>query len=575
MQNQLDPFTFAVHKPFMKKFVPVLLYFSIILGAFICDSVSAQERQAGQTPRDFIVHALGLDGREILDEGGIGAVSLLEQPVAITLAPFYLSTSDYLDLRNKTNKNKTWPQTVLHYDVRNVPVSGINLTSKLDRVQKVTITLGEDFAAVTSDNKTKIYDFKFNRLLTVNPQINPDGTQSDTLIFDNISLYAKAYRNMHTIRQITRNGSLRTLPIGQTSPEATTGVNKGASLDAFWIESSMSWAASAPKTKLTFTAEPGYLAVKRKNELLFRAKFSEKNYISDAYRDTLLAFAHHEWPLHPQILQALYEFSAPPKQLEILMYSPNALKGQKQTWVLTKRQHSAAAFPLPENALGVLQRQDVAPLAYVINEAAHNRALGGIETLGVLKRRFNQQIEAGEIWQAWLTGQKYSTYSGKCGTGRGSTICQTISDIEAAHMPEQPEQIQDYFTALRATGRPGLKVETIQLLEPYLDKKDTPAFVIRTLAMARAKMKTKQANAAGVAEIDAQILLKTALAKDPYDPNTYVGLAQVLAARGAFEQSWDIYDALRTLPTVQGVELKINRAELNLRKSTPGYFLGP
>ena len=91
--------------------------------------------------------------------------------------------------------------------------------------------------------------------------------------------------------------------------------------------------------------------------------------------------------------------------------------------------------------------------------------------------------------------------------------------------------------------RPGLKAEAIKTAMPYLDKPETPAFIVRTAAMARAKMKPAQASTVGVTNINAETLLKTALAKDPYDPNTYVGLAQVLAAKGAFEQSWDIYDA--------------------------------
>ncbi len=493
------------------------------------------------------------------------------------LAPFYLSTQEYLDLRQDKPKNKTneiWPQTILHYDVRNVPVLGVNLTSNLDRVQKITIALGEDFAAMTIENKLKIYDFKFNRLLIVKSQ-NTDGSNPGPLVFDNISLFAKAYRNMNTVKQVTRNGRLKTLPIAE-----------GVSLDAFWIESSMSWAASAPETKLVFKTEQQALSVKRKNDVVFKAKFSKEKYKSDRLRDALLAFAHHEWPLHPQILQALYEFDAPPKQLEILMYGPNALKGQKQTWVLTEQVHKKAVFPLPENALAVLQQPDVTPLAYVISAAAHNQALGGIDSLEELERRFKREIEADDIWQAWLTGQRYAAYTGRCDTVRGSAICQSLADIEAAHMSEQPEYIQDYFTALRASKRPRLEsrlksgrkaelnAETIKLLQPYLDKKTTPAFVLRIAAMARAKMKAAQVKAQGLTNIDAEDLLMTALVKDPYDPKTYVGLAQVLAARGAYEQSWDIYDALRAaIPTTHGVELKINRVEQNLRKSTPGYFL--
>ncbi len=581
MQNQLDPFIFAVHKPGMRKFIVILSYIGCVSGVIHFDFAHAQTQQSEeiQTPRDRIVHDLGLHGLLTSDASENAAISLTKRQSSAPLAPFYLSAQAYLQLRDM----QTQPQTILYYDVRRGPVSAINFTSVLDKVQKVQITLGEDFAAVKFDGKLKIYDFKFNRLLTIRPEDKKSGgeksggeklgekrpeysqktAKSDKPVFDNISLYAKAYRNMSTVKRVTRNGSLKILPMG-----------KGQSLDAFWIESSMSWAASAPDTPLNIEQKPQSLSVKRKKQLVFKAKFSDVEYGSSAFRDTLLAFAHHEWPLHPQILQALYGYNAPPKQFEMLTYSPTALKGQKQTWVLTKQTQKQAVFPLPEKALGGAQRQDVSPLAFIINEAAHNRALGGIKTLDALEQRFTQQLEAGEIWQAWLTGQRYAAYSGMCDSARDSTICQSLRDIEAQHMSTQPEPIQDYFTSLRAAQRPGLKAEAIKVVLPYLSEKNTPAFVLRTAAMARAKMKPKQAKDAGLSEINAETLLKTALAKDPYDPKTYVGLAQVLAAKGVFEQSWDIYDALRTaIPTTNAVELRINRVEKNLRKSTPGYFL--
>ncbi|MCF6275835.1 MAG: hypothetical protein L3J05_08740, partial [Robiginitomaculum sp.] len=93
--------------------------------------------------------------------------------------------------------------------------------------------------------------------------------------------------------------------------------------------------------------------------------------------------------------------------------------------------------------------------------------------------------------------------------------------------------------------------------------------------MARAQMKSAQAVTAGFNDMNAEALLQTALDKDPYDPNTYLGLAQVLAAKGAVEQSWDLYDALRAgIPTADSIDLKINRLEKNLQKTAPGYFLG-
>jgi len=552
----------------MRKFALVLLCVSSVLGVFFCDFAYSQEvgGEINQTPRDYVLRELSMG----ISEGA--PPPLPKKQVDIPFAAFYLSAQDYLALRD----SKTQAQTILYYDVRRGPVSGFNLTSVLDKVQKVQIILGEDFAAVKIDKNLKIYDFKLNRLLTVKSEIKPDNLQANKLIFDNISLYAKAYRNMNTVRRVTRNGSLKTLPMGE-----------GKSLDAFWIESSMSWAVSAPNTALVIKAEQQSLSVKRKNQSVFKAKFADEKYGSDKFRDTLLAFAHHEWPLHPQILQALYDYSAPPKQMEILSYSPTALEGQKQTWVLTQQTHGEEKFPLPQKALGTTERQEVMPLVSIINEAAHNRAFGGMQSPADIEGDFEDAYKKGDQLALWLAGQKYSSYTGRCAK-EDTWLCAALRDIAPKRIEtfiENPvenlgqtktgdKKLTDFVEAFALANTKDTRIAALNILQPYLNDPDVPAIILRTAAMARAKLKLAQVKEAGLTEIDAEVLLKAALAKDPYDPKTYVGLAQVLAAKGAYEQSWDIYDALRAgIPTAQGVELKINRVEKNLKKSTPGYFL--
>ena len=369
---------------------------------------------------------------------------------------------------------------------------------------------------------------------------------------------------MNTVKRVTRNGNLKALPMGE-----------GKSLDAFWIESSMSWAAGAPDTALDINAEKRSLAGKRKNQLIFKAKFSDEIYESEGFRDMFLAFAHHELPLHPQILQVLYTYNAPPKRLEILTYSPTALEGQKQTWVLTEQIRKEAVFPLEEKTLGVAQRQDVSPLAQTIKEAAHNRALGGIKSPADIAGDFEDAYKKDDRMALWLAGQKYNSYTGKCAK-KDTWLCASLRDIATRNEETSPEdkKLTDYIAAVNLAKSKDGRLQALKLLKPYIDNPDTPSIILRTAAMARARMKSKQAEATGLSKIDAETLLKAALAKDPYDPNTYIGLAQVLAAKGAYEQSWDIYDALRAaIPTAQAVELKINRVEKNLRKSAPGYFL--
>jgi hypothetical protein len=471
------------------------------------------------------------------------------------IAPFYLSTQDYLDERG----DETGQQLVLHYEVASGAASGAGLGT----IKDVELILGEDFAAMQVDKNLTIYDFKFDRILTIKPEYNMEGKTTGELLFENTSLYAKVYRDVTLVRRSTNNGRLKKLDMGQDT-----------TLDAYWVESAMSWAGGNFGADIEIKETGAALKINRDGVAVFSAKFSNEDYKNSGSKNSLFAFAHHEWPLHPAVLSALYAYDAPPKWFEMLSYGPTALKGQKQVWTLVKREDIDAVFPLPPSATGTAQGKNVSPLAFLMNEAAHNRALGGVKSVEDLTQDFNSKMDKKAYWQAWVVGQKYVAYSGGCKNPDDPTICKAVTRIEQSQKDDLPKRIQDYMTAVSYVDRKGQKEDTLTIIAPYLDKKETPAFIIRIAAMARAKMKPGQARETGFVSINAELLLQTALAKDPYDPNTYVGLAQVLAAKGAFEQSWDIYDALRAgLPTASSLDLKINRLEQNLRKTAPGYFL--
>ena len=76
-------------------------------------------------------------------------------------------------------------------------------------------------------------------------------------------------------------------------------------------------------------------------------------------------------------MKRLTQYDSPIKYMEIVAYGPNTPNGQKQIWSLTDREDSKGGLPLPETALSAAQRDPVSPLVFVINEAAHGRALEG------------------------------------------------------------------------------------------------------------------------------------------------------------------------------------------------------
>ena len=483
-------------------------------------------------------------------------------PSAPVLAPFYVSAEEYLGLRGEDDAH------FASYEYE-VVTQGLE-EDAIATTSNISLNVGTNYVAIEAGNKTRIYDFKQNRLLTLSPELGSDGKNTGRALFDNVSLYARAFRNTSTVMQMTGGGKIRGIKLGADKE-----------LDAFWVESAMSWAARKLEAPLGVKAKKDKLKVFRGEQMVFAAKFSDEPYVDRAFKESLLVFAHHDWPLYPSVLQALYEYDRPIKHMEIISYGPSAPDGEKQIWSLIGRDAGKDAFPLPIDAIGAAQRIPPTPLVFVINEAVQGRAFGGTPSAETIEADFDVAVEAKKSMAAWLLGQKYIAYTGACKIGDMSKICEDIKMIEQAQRASvfgsgagNNQKFADYIKAFSPIKGPGTRAETVKALRPYLNKPDTPAIVLRRTAMARAGLKPRAAKLAGVVAVDPEALLRQSMAKDPYDKHTYLGLAQVYAARGAYEQSWDIYDALRAgVPGGMALAVKIDSAEEKLRQRAPGYFL--
>lgn len=500
-------------------------------------------------------------GAKTVDVGGKDSPTKSPRPrlqTSKTATPFYLSAEEYLDIRGAD----TGGQTVLEYRVE---VEALDRETPL-RARQVTLVIGDDYTAITSGLTTKIYDFRLGRLLSLAPYYAADGTKTDKLQFDNVSLYAKAYRNISAVRGATQAGNGKKVQIGQ---------NKF--IDKFWIESAMSWAAELPETALVVDEQADSLSIIRDKFEVFTAEFTDENYSSPAMKDSFLVFANHELSIHPLIMKRLTQYDSPIKYMEIMSYGPNTPDGQKQIWSLTGRPSTKGNFPLSDAALSVTQRDPVSPLVFVINEAAHGRALDGKKSAAELQANFDEKFDGGDEIQAWFIGQEYLAHTGiDCEQETKNPVCVSVLAYESAEAGERTHAVQRYFVAARLAKDNSVesRTELIKTVKPNLADQSAPAFIYRHAAMARAKLTKQQAADAGLSDMSAEALLKLSLVKDPYDPNTYMGLAQVLAANGAFEQSWDIYDAMRAqFPSRDDLSMKINRVEKKLRATAPGYFL--
>ena len=315
--------------------------------------------------------------------------------------------------------------------------------------------------------------------------------------------------------------------------------------------------------------------------MIFFAGFEAEKYVDNSLKQALLAFAHHEWPLHPIILEALFPFDGPPSILQMVSFGPSAPDGEKQVWTLTGQDIREASFPLPLDALGAAQRQPVAPVVYVIHEAVNNRAVGGMPSEEQLIADFENADKTDDIFTMFESGHRLNNYTGACVTKPDQWLCAALENIDnvedravSLDGEKSAEKIAAYVQATQPAKSKDERTQLLDSVKPYLEEQDVPAVVLRQAAMARAGLKKSEAKTAELDKISAEALLKRALATDPYDPHAYVGLAQIYAANGAYEQSWDIYDALRAgIPTRDIVNLKVDNVEAKVQQNAAGFFL--
>lgn len=519
---------------------------------------------AGQTPRDIIIAQL-TPQKETVKSREVPVPKKDSQVSAVpALLPFYTSAQEYM----KARRSQSMPQAVLKYKVTTQKL-GEDMFSP---AQLVTLTLGRDYASVASGDAVKIYDFKHNRLLSLRPEAKAAGEEEvGPVLFDNVSLYSRVFRNIKTVRRATQDGKLSAIPMGG-----------GKKIDAFWIESAMSWTGRKgfdPKTMNVDFVDDG-VRVTRKGRLIFTIDFIAHDedtsaLYQDYFKASFLRLAHYEWPIAPAILQALSDHQHMPMQsMEIVSYGPRALDGEKQIWDLQEHRVSMVNFSLPITALSVVDRTPLSPLVFIINEAVRGRALGGKPSTEQMESDFEAAGKRGDMMAQWLAGEKFNSHTGTCDAGMKTWLCAALVDIAAASINGSDQKLTDFIKGSKQAQSSVKRAAGAAMLKPYLADKDVPAIILRRAAMARANLKLGVARMAGVDTLSAESLLREALAKDPYDPNTYLGLAQVYAAGGAYEQSWDIYDALRAgISTPQSLILKIDTVEANLETTAPGYFL--
>ena len=455
---------------------------------------------------------------------------------------FFTSAPDYLSQRGTT----TGPRLTLRYDITRKNAK----TAVPGRTSIVDIIIGTDYASISkSSEELVIYDFKEKRLLNVNKASNS---------FTNTSLYAASYRAVDTVGRMTNGGQLRKLPLGD-----------GLTLDAFYLESALGYAAGAPPIDLTVSQTDNKITADFEGEQVFSAALNGPKLEDYRQAYSFLSLLYHSEPVHPAILAELKDVRAAPNAMTFVSFGPKIPDGEIISWTLKSKMSETAEFPLPKGAASIVEGSSVSPLDFVMTEAVAGRALGGQVMPESALTVINQQISQGDPLSAWISAQSLKDMMGGCEQLAG--FCRAIS--KAQSQKEAHPELSSLIDALDQADRKSTRLEGLKALSPLISAPDAPSLVLRRAGLALAKTTKAQRAAAGLEAFDPEDLLSQAIARNPYDLLAYKGLAQLEAARGDFIQSWNINDTLRAFPnasdTLRG---PIDKAEAQLTAVAPGFF---
>ncbi len=458
---------------------------------------------------------------------------------------FFISAADYLKARSGGSET----QLVLNYTISVASAkSGLKVPPRT-----LELIIGPDYASVKKGESTEIFDFKTNRLLRFE-------VAGETPFFSNVSLYPAAYKAYNTVKTSTKDGRLDQITIGPN-----------AALDAFWLESSMGWAARSSFPDLKVKREGQEISSSYKGKIPFAASLTGPEFPSSAHMRVLMSYWLHDIPIHPAILPQIGRPDRAPKSLQILTFSPKFPDGLVSDWTLTKSEIRNAPFPLDSNLKNSLEAKQGTALSYIISGAIKGNPVTPKRSDRELKEDIRREREAGNSYAEWLISQDLAARQGGC-EKTSIPLCNDIKALEAAQ--KSNSEIAQLSGIIKDIDKPRSRLTAFEALFPYIKDGTAPAFLVKKAGQARSKIRTNSIKSEALKSVRADHLLEQALMKNPEDPEVFLNLAQVYAAQGRFAESWDLQDALRRLPGVpEKLTNPINTVETTLREVAPGFFI--
>ncbi len=520
---------------------------SVFLAASLPFSAATTYAQdnLGPTPRESLVDFIKTgDWVEPTPKTESVAEPESETGVSVKSAtfPYYLTASDYLAARDVSKG----PALKLSYSVTK---EDLKLSLPL-LPSTTTLQIGTDYAAITRNNSTTIYDFNTRRKLSLRGGDKP--------VFTSQSLFADALKDVSVVNKNTNKGQLSAIQL-----------SKDKTLDAFWLESGVGWTARDISDSIKIEQSETEIQVTYDTQQVLGMALSGPEITDPGILISMMALWHQSWPIHPAILAELEPIRQAPEKIETLSFSPSEINGVRTRWTLTALDHGEMEFPLSQDTPNLVHTPEASPLAYVISQAANNNALDGRPSLDDLRDQIFKTSNDGNWLGAWQAAQSLARRQGGC-ENDPAILCDDIKSIE-----ERAEEGSTFsqILAARTAASSDARLSALLDLLPATEAADTPVAALKTAGVLRSKLKTSLSDK--LKPVSAGLLLEKALVKAPYDPEIYLTLSQIYAAQGRYVESWDMLDALRAMPDVDPSYFKsVDQVEKSLLARAPGYF-GP
>ena len=455
--------------------------------------------------------------------------------------PFYMTAKEYRATRGDLLAEAiTATYSITRNNLKTgEPVNTIDLT----------LQMGPDYAAMTTGSSTRIYDFKTGREINIR--------RGDIPVFDSRSLFAGALRDINLINSNTERGKKIEIALSDT-----------VTLDAFWLETSLGWTARNIAGSVDVIQSDKELAAAYGDQTVLEMSFGGPKIPNAGILSSLVAFWHHDGIAHPAVLAVMAPVKNIPDTIFTKSFSPTSPDGLKIVWKLEDSSVAEAEFPLPANIPNIVETPKAAPLAFVIEQAARGKALGGEPSLNTLRDQISDAAKKKDWFSAWVDADILARRQGGC-ENDPAILCDDIETLKT--LASESEQLDLLLRAQNARTSEE-KLDSLKSLMPLIKEKTAPAALLKAAGILRSKLKTELSE--DLIKISAASLLENALIKDPYDPETYHALSQVYAAQGRYAESWDLLDSLRHMENVpERYTAPVNRVEKSLKNRAPGYFI--